>query len=124
MTAAETQARERDGQDCRRCGRSVLNYPSSLHHRQPKGMGGGSRDRYDRVENLVLVCGTGSTPDCHFYIHNHPAESYQCGWLVRRGKDPAEVPLLTATQIIMLTPDGTAVVNDLIPIDPNLEPPF
>lgn len=91
-TAAERAAIHRDGPTCLRCGRVLHNFPSSVHHRLPRSAG--TKDQVDRVENLVVVCGTGSSPHCHFDIHNNPTESYLAGWLVRRGDDPATVPLV------------------------------
>lgn len=45
-----------------------------LHHRWRKGQGGVNREW-----NLLHVC-----PSCHTYIHDHPAESYAVGWLMKR----------------------------------------
>lgn len=47
--------------------------------------------------NVIDVCGSGST-GCHGYIHEHPAEAYEKGWLVRGTSrvPPVDVPMLTA----------------------------
>lgn len=45
-----------------------------VHHRRLRSQGGG-----DEPSNLLAVC-----PPCHRYIHDHPAESYERGWLLRR----------------------------------------
>lgn len=47
------------------------------HHVLPRGMGGGSA--HDR--NLGLAC----CDFCHRWVHAHPAESYENGWLMRHG---------------------------------------
>lgn len=43
------------------------------HHRHMRSQGGS-----DDVANLLWVC-----EPCHTYIHGHPAESYEAGWLIR-----------------------------------------
>jgi hypothetical protein len=85
---------DRDGMVCRRCARSLLHLRASKHHRRPKGMGGGDPIYYDRPDNIVLVCGSGTT-GCHGWIHAHPTHSYATGWLIRHGSDeePSEIPL-------------------------------
>ena len=109
MTAAEDLARQRDGHNCQRCGRSIVDFPSSLHHRQPKGMGGGALERYDRVVNLIRLCGTATTPHCHRWAHN-ATERYDSGFLVHRWDDPGEV-IMTRTNgsRFGLTDEGTVV---------------
>jgi len=42
-----------------------------------------SRGGRDEIDNLLWVCAP-----CHGYIHEHPAESYERGWL-RRGGAPS-----------------------------------
>jgi 5-methylcytosine-specific restriction endonuclease McrA len=44
-----------------------------LHHRLMRSQGGGHT-----TDNLLLACATD-----HRYIHSHPEESYQRGWLRR-----------------------------------------
>jgi hypothetical protein len=45
-----------------------------VHHR--KGRDG---DLVDNVDYLIAVCYA-----CHDYIHSHPHESYERGWMIRR----------------------------------------
>lgn len=45
-----------------------------VHHRLPRS-GGGSHD----LDNLLVICSK-----AHRYIHAHPAESYERGWLLKR----------------------------------------
>jgi hypothetical protein len=44
-----------------------------LHHRKLRSQGGSNAE-----DNLLHVCFR-----CHSYIHDHPAESYDAGWLFR-----------------------------------------
>jgi hypothetical protein len=107
-TKAEQAALHRDGNHCRRCGRSIVDFPASLHHRQPKGSGGGSPARYDRVENLITMCGSGTT-GCHGWAHT-ATERYDLGWLVHRWDEPSEIPLVDlAGRTFLLTEEGTVV---------------
>lgn len=55
------------------------------HHRLPRGQGG-SND----LSNLLHVCGDGTT-GCHGYIEHNRTASYEAGWLVHMGMDPAQV---------------------------------
>lgn len=55
--------------------------PICTHHRKLRKHGGD-----DSVSNLITVCGP-----CHAYVHNHPTESYEHGWLVKSHDDPSTV---------------------------------
>lgn len=67
-----TAVRRRSGWECERAG--CFSKASHLHHRLMRSQGGAHT-----VENLLHVC-----PPCHRYIHDHPEESYEKGWLIRR----------------------------------------
>lgn len=60
------------------------------HHRLPRGMGGVSRDGLfvNRPSNLVRVCLA-----AHDEIEHQREWAYTMGYLVRRGEDPAEIPI-------------------------------
>jgi hypothetical protein len=118
-TRAERLAIDRDGPTCRRCGRDLTDFPASVHHRQPKGSGGGSAARYDRVENEVVVCGTGTTL-CHGWIHGHPKPAYATGWLVHRWDDPGTVPLVPLTGSHFTLTEEAEVIY--LPTIPNFYP--
>lgn len=83
----------RDRNRCRRCGRTVdiLNY--SIHHRQPRGMGG--RKNADHKSNLVLLCGSG-VDGCHGWVEQNRTEAVALGWLVLRNSqdDPEQIPMV------------------------------
>lgn len=70
-------------------------------------MGGTSDPAINRAPNLVWIC-----LDCHADIESHRQTAYADGWLVRRGADPAVVPLVnTFRDVLMLLPDGTAITD-------------
>jgi hypothetical protein len=124
-TSAETAALERDGPTCRRCGRSVEGQLGSLHHRKLKGRATPKRD-YDLVENLVVLCGTGTSADgCHSWCHGHPKDAHEEGWVCWSWEKPAERPCQTTYRtLVMFLADGTAVEDDLGPPITDDNPPF
>lgn len=84
----------RDGDSCLRCGVHISVRGYSLHHRKGRHALPGLPDPHC-AENLVTLCGSGTT-GCHGWVHAHPEESYEQGWMIRRGgaEDPADVPVL------------------------------
>ena len=98
---------ERDDFTCQRCKVSILGQPYSIHHRK-----GRHCTNPDALPNLITVCGSGSSPACHFDIHSHPAESYDTGWMIRRlgSEDPTDVPLIDLYgRLFGLTDDGLVI---------------
>lgn len=98
---------------CELCHRPVggLNgLPFSRHHRRPRGMGGSSAPWVNDVSNLLLVCGTATTPDgCHRMIETSRLVAYDNGWLIGYSSQylPAEVPVRIARiGVVYLTDDG------------------
>lgn len=75
---------------CERCGKRVDQ--SSIHHRTPRGMGGTRKKEINEPQNLLLLCGSGTT-GCHGWIESHREEGYETGFLVRRGYKPEETPI-------------------------------
>ena len=63
----------------------------SLHHRRPRGMGGTKAPWIHDHENLLALCGSGTT-GCHGYVESRRADAYEFGWLVRSGMTPHTTP--------------------------------
>nr|WP_145982982.1 hypothetical protein [Pseudonocardia sp. AL041005-10] len=86
----------RDLARCVRCGRHTAGGPRSLQHRQARGMGG--RAHAHTAANLILLCGTATTPgDCHSYVEDRANwdDATVHGWAVSSfHPDPATVPVL------------------------------
>jgi len=81
---------------CERCGRVLrLESDISYHHRRLKGMGGDSRHDTHLAGNLILLCGSGTT-GCHTWVHGHPLESRDEGFIVSRWADPTQWGFLSA----------------------------
>ena len=80
----------RDKHSCVKCGVSLHSTAGSRHHRKLRSQGG----KHD-VENLILLCGSGTT-GCHGWVHANPKEAYAGGFIVRSSKLPVSVPVLYA----------------------------
>jgi hypothetical protein len=68
----------------------------SIHHRQPRqkgGVRGTSHPAVHSLANLLLIDGTGITA-CHGWLEEvERGKAYDLGLLVRRGYNPADVPV-------------------------------
>lgn len=96
----------RAGGCCEACGAIVGRIPYSIHHRQPRGMGGSRDPAANSPTNLLLLCGTGTT-GCHGEAESNRTAARARGVLVPRGTDPAAVPvLLHDTQWVYLNDAG------------------
>ncbi len=82
---------------CEKCG---VAQATNWHHRKNRSQGG-----KNNMGNAMHLCGSGNT-GCHGYITEHPAESYDKGWSVRSGFNPADVPVLRRGEWAILTEDG------------------
>jgi 5-methylcytosine-specific restriction enzyme A len=93
---------------CERCGRRITG-EYSIHHRKPRGMGGTKDDRLNLPSNLVLLCGSATTPDgCHTSVERFRQAAIVTGWIVARTADPARVPVKFASgRWYLLNTDGT-----------------
>lgn len=88
---------------CERCGLALLRGQGgySQHHRKLRSQGGP-----DSPENLVLLCGSGTT-GCHGWVHAHPTLAKAAGWMVERWAEPAEVTVRLALHgLCRLLSDG------------------
>jgi hypothetical protein len=117
ITEAEQAAKDRDGDTCQRCGRNLQGQPASKHHRKLKGRGT-PPEEFDRVENIVVLCGTGTT-GCHGWAHAERTASHEAGWTCWTWEDPAVRPCLTLVgTMVMFLEDGTKVVDEIPEIPP------
>ena len=79
----------RDEARCVRCGRSLVGIPASLHHRRLRSH---PFPGLHETANLIWLDGSGTT-GCHGWIHAHPAESYQLGYMVHMSDNPSDIPM-------------------------------
>lgn len=85
---------QRYGQpQCQRCGRLIGSGPFSRHHRDPRAMGG-SKANPHTLANLVLLCGSATTPGgCHAEVESNRAQARIDGWLVPMDISPEDWPV-------------------------------
>lgn len=94
----------RDGKCCVRCGKYLPGKAGGRHHRKMRSQA--RKDEVHSPANLIDICGTGTT-GCHGWIHSHPKEAYEQGFLVRSTFDPEKVPITTYQHgHVLLTNDG------------------
>ncbi|MBB4931816.1 hypothetical protein F4561_002636 [Lipingzhangella halophila] len=87
---------DRDGGQCARCG-LLITREWSLHHRVPRGSGGSKRPEINSPANLLLLCGSATSPEgCHLAVESHRRDAQRTGYLITKlaNLDPADVPLL------------------------------
>lgn len=97
---------ERAAYRCELCGH-LIGREFSLHHRRPRRMGGTRRPDTNEPQNLLLLCGSGTT-GCHGWIESHRRHGYDTGIILYDRDDPAEFPFQDKTGTWWtLTPEGT-----------------
>lgn len=91
---------------------SLMGAPwTSLHHRQPRGMGGTSRTAVHSLAVLLQACGHG-TIGCHGWVEHNRSEALRRHLLVPQGLDPAAVPyVMPGGKIVYLDPVSPVYVE-------------
>lgn len=107
---------ERAEYRCDRCGISIVGRQFSRQHRRARGAGG-RRDGYlHTAANLVVMCGSATSPGCHSLAENHErAQAYAEGFAIKgEAQDPAEVPILRhGVEWVIPTADGWAPADPI-----------
>lgn len=100
---------ERDDWTCASCGNSVWGRPFSRQHRVARGMGGTSDPARNRPSNIVVLCGSATSPGgCHLACEKREAFMYELGFWRWQHEDPAKVPVAHALYgWCLLLDDGT-----------------
>lgn len=101
----------RSQQHCERCGvyldGRTMATTATVHHRNPRGMGGTTDPAINHLCNMVLLCGgkLGGVVGCHGDTESDRAVAVETGWLVPMGVDPAQVPIVLASgrRVLLLT---------------------
>lgn len=102
---------ERDDWTCAFCGNSVFGRPFSRQHRVARGMGGTSNPALNRPSNIVLLCGSATSPGgCHLLCEQRNERMHELGFWLKNHEDPAKVPLAHAVHgWVFLADDGSVV---------------
>lgn len=75
-------------------------------------MGGANRADAGRISNVVLLCGTATTPGgCHLWVEQNRAQAREDGWLVPSWGDPEQVPVLAKGRWLWLLDNGSITYN-------------
>ena len=88
----------RAGGRCEVCGGSLAGMRGfSRHHRRPRRMGGSRRPDTNSPANILLVCGSATSPDgCHHRIESNRTRAYEDGLILRDDQNPLHVPVMLA----------------------------
>lgn len=82
---------------CELCGvRLGPGQEGTVHHRDPRGMGGTRDPHIDDLCNCLLLCGgrLGGVLGCHGHTESNRRAAEETGWIVRSPTDPADVPVV------------------------------
>jgi hypothetical protein len=88
---------ERDNWTCAACGESVWGRPYSRQHRVARGMGGTSNPRVNAPSNLVLLCGSATSPGgCHLLCEQRDERMSELGFWLHSWQRPQLEPVAHA----------------------------
>jgi len=80
---------EREQGCCAVCGLTIGREAGHLHHRRPRGMGGGGGQAH-ALSNVILLHAT-----CHLtHVELKRDRAYQNGWLLQQWQDPQDSPMM------------------------------
>lgn len=92
------QIAQRDEWSCFRCGGSCHGRRGvdwSVQHRRARGMGGTRRPDANEPQNLILLCGSATSPGgCHLRVEQRHASDASAGWGIKQSENPLQVPVL------------------------------
>ena len=81
---------DREQSMCAACGRYLqAGSWRSIQHRVARGVGGGNE-----IWNLVLLCGSATSPGCHLKAEQRTAESHEKGYWLDSSQNPRLEPVM------------------------------
>ena len=111
-TTVKDELAARAGGRCEVCG-ARLTGDWSRHHRRPRRMGGDRRPDVNELANLLLICGTATSPDgCHHRIESDREWAYTHGYLLPADATPDQAPVVYRGHLVILANDGTLTDQD------------
>jgi 5-methylcytosine-specific restriction endonuclease McrA len=94
---------ERDNRQCVGCGVSISGGWYSIQHRMARGTGG-----TNALSNLVLLCGSATSPGCHRQCEDRLTTMRERGLWVPSWGNPVETPITAWDgRVIYLADDGS-----------------
>lgn len=88
---------DRERKQCAACGTSVTGRPWSIQHRQARGMGGTSDPAVNLPGNLVLLCGSATSPGgCHLACEDRDPDMHGRGFWLYSWESPELTPVMLA----------------------------
>lgn len=110
---------ERAEGNCEFCSRALDLFGKQLsrQHRIPRGMGGSKDPKVNAPSNLIVLCGSATTPGgCHHRAESRRIWAMENGLLLGRHTNPASAPVLYRGRWALLTDDGAVHFTDLNPM--------
>jgi hypothetical protein len=118
--ALKSLVRSREGNACAACGIGIIGRPRSVQHRVARGMGGTADPAANSLPNLVLLCGSATTPgSCHEACERRDPDFHGRGFWLWSWENPVLVPVMLASPhgpgiTVWLTDSG-----EYCTVDPN-----
>jgi 5-methylcytosine-specific restriction protein A len=89
----------RDGGCCFCCGAGLLfaqrGVGWSMQHRRARGMGGSRRPDTNEPQNLILLCGSATSPGgCHARVESRLLRDGGMGWSIKQAQNPLLSPVM------------------------------
>jgi hypothetical protein len=110
---------DRADQKCELCYGPL--HQMSLHHRRPRGMGGSKVPWIHDPENLLALCGSGTT-GCHGKVESYRERAYEFGWLVRYSMTPKDAPFADLHGNWWLLQGNTKISYETLTLNPSSIP--
>lgn len=93
---------------CDWCGRPIMGRPFSRQHRRAHGMGGRQGGELHTPANVIVLCGSATSPGCHNRAENDERDlAYDLGFAIRgEARRPEDVPILRHGLRLVIPGDG------------------
>jgi hypothetical protein len=93
---------------CDWCGAPILGRPFSRQHRRAHGMGGRQGAELHTPANVILLCGSATSPGCHNRAENQErAEADRLGFVILgEARRPEDVPIFRHMTHWVIPGDG------------------
>jgi 5-methylcytosine-specific restriction protein A len=110
----KTLVKERDDWTCVSCGNPITGL-FSIQHRVARGQGGTSNPAINSPANLILLCGSATSPGCHLRAESRDSEMHARGFWLNHHEDPAAFPVAHSVHgwVLLLEDGGVEPIRPL-----------